>query len=53
VTQSQSAAKSAHVGGVFSLFADGSVHFISDHIDLSTYKNLADRDDGKVLSFGD
>jgi prepilin-type N-terminal cleavage/methylation domain-containing protein len=53
ITQSQSSAKSAHTGGVFSLFADGSVHFISNHIDLSTYKNLADRDDGKVLEFGD
>jgi prepilin-type N-terminal cleavage/methylation domain-containing protein len=51
VTTSQAAAKSAHVGGVFSLFGDGSVHFISNNIDLATYKNLADRDDGKTVSF--
>jgi len=50
-THSQASAKSAHTGGVFSLFGDGSVHFVSDNIDFETYKNLGDRNDGKTVSF--
>jgi Protein of unknown function (DUF1559) len=40
---------SAHPGGVESVLADGSVRFLTDAINLSTYKNLADRDDGNPL----
>lgn len=52
-THTQAAAKSPHIGGVFSLFGDGSVHFISNSIDFNTYKNLADRNDGNAVSFSD
>ena len=31
---------SMHEGGIFTLFADGSVHFISENIDHPTYVNL-------------
>ena len=40
---------SAHTGGVNALFGDGSVHFLSDSIDLLTLARLATRDDGGVL----
>ena len=40
---------SAHPNGVQIVLADGSVRFITNNIDLATYKNLADRDDGNAL----
>jgi prepilin-type N-terminal cleavage/methylation domain-containing protein/prepilin-type processing-associated H-X9-DG protein len=40
---------SNHSGGVNALFADGSVHFLSDGTDLLTLARLATRDDGGVL----
>jgi len=40
---------SAHTGGVSCVFADGSVHFISENINLDTLRNLADKDDGFVV----
>jgi prepilin-type N-terminal cleavage/methylation domain-containing protein len=40
---------SAHPGGVQILLGDGSVRFLSDTVNLATYYNLADRDDGNVL----
>jgi prepilin-type N-terminal cleavage/methylation domain-containing protein/prepilin-type processing-associated H-X9-DG protein len=40
---------SAHSGGVQVALADGSVRFITDNINLLTYKYLADRDDGNAL----
>jgi prepilin-type processing-associated H-X9-DG protein len=40
---------SQHTGGVNALFADGSVHFIKDSIDLLTLARLATRDDGATL----
>lgn len=38
-----------HVGGVHVLLADGSVRFLSENIDVNTYKWLNDENDGKVL----
>jgi prepilin-type N-terminal cleavage/methylation domain-containing protein len=42
--------KSAHVGGAFFLFGDGSVHFISDEINHSTYQLLGAKNDGLVIA---
>ena len=39
-----------HTGGLNFLFADGSVRFISNSIDLPTYQNLSTRNGGEVLS---
>jgi prepilin-type N-terminal cleavage/methylation domain-containing protein len=41
---------SAHTGGVMVGLIDGSVHFISENIDLNNWRNLADKDDGQVTS---
>jgi len=41
--------QSAHPGGAHLLFADGSVRFLMDSIDVATFKNLADRDDGNPV----
>ena len=40
---------SFHVGGVHVLFADGSVHFISQNINAITFANLVMKADGQVL----
>jgi prepilin-type N-terminal cleavage/methylation domain-containing protein len=37
------AARSAHVGGVVTVFADGSVHFLGDDVDPQTMKALGTR----------
>lgn len=42
-------ARSAHVGGAQFVFADGSVHFISENIDVNTYQALGSRADGDVV----
>jgi len=42
--------QSVHPGGANVLFADGRVLFLTDSIDLNTFKNLVDRDDGNVIS---
>ena len=34
-----------HQAGRQAVFADGSVHFLSDSLDLAVLKNLADRND--------
>lgn len=44
------AARSDHAGGVFALTADGAVNFISDNIDLKTYKALASRAGGEAVT---
>ncbi len=38
---------SFHPGGCFFLLSDGSVHFVSQNIDLATYRQLGHRDDGR------
>jgi prepilin-type N-terminal cleavage/methylation domain-containing protein len=43
------AARSLHTGGVHALLADGSVRFISENIDLTTWGNLGSRSDGQPL----
>lgn len=40
---------SHHTGGAFFAFADGSVRFLSNDIDLSTYRLIGSRADGQVL----
>lgn len=42
-------ARSMHQGGVFVVYGDNSVHFISDTIDLTTWQNLAIPNDGQVI----
>jgi len=42
-------AMSFHDGGVQFLFADGSVRFLSENIDYTTYTNLGNRNDGQPL----
>ena len=42
-------ARSQHVGGVQALLADGSVRFITENINLTTWRNLGDRGDGNPL----
>jgi len=41
---------SAHPGGVNAALADGSVQFLSDDVSLPVLFNLADKDDGNVIS---
>jgi prepilin-type N-terminal cleavage/methylation domain-containing protein/prepilin-type processing-associated H-X9-DG protein len=43
------AARSNHTGGVNVLFGDGSVHFISNSVDLTTWRSLATRSGGEVV----
>ena len=49
-TMAASSLKSNHPGGINILLCDGSVHFISNTIDLITLKALADRSDGVVFN---
>jgi prepilin-type N-terminal cleavage/methylation domain-containing protein len=41
--------RSSHVGGTTFLMCDGSVHFISQNIDMATYKALGSRNKGEVI----
>ncbi len=42
-------AVSWHPQGALFAFADGSVHFLSENMELRTYQNLGDRFDGEIL----
>jgi hypothetical protein len=42
----RAALKSSHPGGIHAVMGDGGVHFLGNGIDLTVYKDLADRDDG-------
>lgn len=41
---------SEHVGGVQFLFADGSVRFIAENINMTLYSNLGDKADGNIAN---
>jgi prepilin-type processing-associated H-X9-DG protein len=43
-------AGSFHPGGANFAFADGSVHFIKDSINMLTYQSLGTRGGGEVVS---
>ena len=43
-------ARSRHTGGVNGLLADGSVRFVSNTVDLTTWQWLGTRAGGEVLS---
>jgi len=42
-------ARSYHPGGVLMALADGAVRFVSDNVDLTTWNNLGNREDGNPL----
>jgi prepilin-type processing-associated H-X9-DG protein len=42
--------KSMHGSGVNFVFCDGSVHFLQDSIDYTTYQRLGARSDGETIS---
>ncbi len=44
-----SGARSQHTGGVNAALADGSVQFVSENINLETWRHLHDRRDGEAL----
>jgi prepilin-type N-terminal cleavage/methylation domain-containing protein len=48
-TTTNAAAKSPHNGGVHILLSDGGVRFLSNSIDMNTFKDLADRSDGNPV----
>ena len=43
------AARSAHAGGALLGFCDGSVQFISDSIDVRTFRALGTRNGGEIV----
>lgn len=45
----RAALKSSHPGGIHVVLGDGAVTFLSNGIDISVYKDLADRDDGRLV----
>lgn len=49
ITYAVVTSRSYHTGIVNALLVDGSVHSISENIDLQTYRNLGQRNDGQVV----
>jgi prepilin-type N-terminal cleavage/methylation domain-containing protein len=49
-SQAKRGFKSRHPGGAFFTLCDGSVRFLSENMDLTTYWRLGDRADGKVVA---
>ena len=47
--QRHDAARSRHVGGVHTLIGDGTVRFVSDNIDLATWRGLSTIDGSEVV----
>lgn len=50
ITYSAVTSRSYHFGGVHSLMMDGAVHFITDAIDLATWRSMSTRDKGEVIA---
>jgi len=46
----QAIARSRHIGGVHTLMADGAVRFVSNSIDLNTWRNLGTMDGNEVVA---
>ena len=44
--------KSCHAGGATFAMGDGSVHFLSDMVDMWTFQYLGDKNDGKAIAAG-
>ena len=42
-------ARSRHTGGVNVAMGDGSIRFITNNVDIATWRNLGNREDGNVL----
>lgn len=49
VTRSRSTYSSSHTGGAQFLLADGSVHFLSENIDINLFETLGERDSGDIV----
>ncbi len=43
------AARSFHVGGVHVLLMDGAVRFVSDNVNITTWRNIGNRADGQTV----
>ena len=50
ISASHTAARSYHPGGVNALYADGSVHFTKDSINLLTWRALGTKAGNEVIS---
>lgn len=48
-TYARSTYSSSHTGGAQFLLADGSVHFLSENLDINVFEHLGERADGEVV----
>jgi prepilin-type processing-associated H-X9-DG protein len=46
-----STARSLHAGGVNMLFCDGSVRFVTNSVNQTTWRGMATRDGGEVVDY--